>query len=324
MQIIIDLSNNTKYPDIDKFFGFSLWTMIYMHLQFWLVTPLALFGNTIVIYTSLKYQSLNMDRVSCALLENLAGADLVLMIVGGWPVYTTFCARSWKLGKLGCFLNFYITLTAGECEIVTLAAISLYRAVLLKNPFFFRGVSECKIRKGILCLWMISCIMPLTSFFLESVIFYEPTEMSCSSSVYGIPDYGLLALFFPLFILPMCIILISNVFMLVVSIQYQRRMSESSGEDGNMTAVLTVTCVCWLFLISWIPYIVKIFCRTYGTNLPIWFFIFQAHFLSLNLVLNPIIYTLTNKSFKTVVKKKVLGKVLYVVRGACGVSGPSN
>lgn len=311
MNITIDLSNNT---DIDKFFGVSLWTIIYIHLQFWIFTPVALVGNTIVIYTSLKYESLNMDRVSCALLENLAAADLVLMVVGGLPIYITFCANSWKLGQLGCFLNFYITLAAGVCEIVTLAAISLYRAVSLKNPFLFRGISDRKIRIGIVCLWIISSIMPLTSYFLESVIFYEPTEMSCSSTVYDMPDYGLLALFFLLFLLPMCTILISNIVMLIVSVRYRRRMSESSGsvEDRNMTAVMTVTCVCWLFLVSWLPYIFKIFCRTYSVDLPIGFFIFQAQFFALNLALNPVIYTLTNKSFKAVVEKRVLGKVLSV------------
>ena len=314
MKIIVDLTNNTKYPDIDEFFGFSTWTVLYMHLQFLLTTPVAVVGNTIVIYTSVKYQSLNMDRVTCALLENLAVADLVLIVLGGWPVYSTFCANSWKLGKFGCFLNFYITLIGGVCEIVTLASISLYRAVMLKNPFLFRAISDFKIRCGIACLWIISCIMPLTSFFLESVIFYDPAEMSCSSTLYATPNFGLYILFFLLFLLPMCIILISNIAMLIVSIKYRRRMAAmtSSGEERNMTAVLTVTCVCWLFLISWLPWILKIFFRSYGANLPVWYYIFQQHVLTLNVVLNPVIYTLTNQSFKEVVKKRVLGKIQAV------------
>ena len=323
MQIIIDLSNNTKYPEIDEFFGFSTLTVIYMHLQLWLTTPLAVVGNTIVIYTSIQYQSLNMDRISCALLENLAAADLVLIVFGGWPVNATFLANSWKLGKVGCFLNFYITLAGGVCEIVTLAAISLYRAVLLKNPFLLRGMSEGKIRVGIIGLWMIACIMPLTSFFLESVIFYEPKEMSCSSSLYDTPNIGLYTLFFLLFVLPLCTIFISNIVMLIVSVRYRRRMVErsGSGEDINMRAVLTVTCVCWLFLISWLPWIVKIFYKSYGAELPAWYFIFQAHVLTLNVILNPVIYTLTNRSFQAVVKKRVLGKVWSVCCRKSGENG---
>ena len=85
-----------------------------------------------------------------------------------------------------------------------------------------------------------------------------------------------------------------------------------------MAAVLTVTCVCWLFLISWVPWIIKIFFRSYGSNLPVWYSIFQQHVLTLNVVLNPVIYTLTNQSFKEVVKKRVLGKVQSVF---CRVAG---
>ena len=215
-------------------------------------------------------------------------------------------------------MNFYITLIGG----VTLASISLYRAVMLKNPFLLRAISDFKIRRGIACLWIISCIMPLTSLLLESIIFYDPGEMSCTSTLYATPNFGLYILFFLLFLLPMCVIFISNIAMLVVSIKYRRRMAEitSSGEERNMAAVtlLTVTCVCWLFLISWLPWIIKIFFRAYGSNLPVWYSIFQQHVLTLNVVLNPVIYTLTNQSFKEVVKKRVLGPVQSVF---CRVTG---
>ena len=319
MQIIIDLSNNTKYPNIDEFFGFAPWTLVYIHLQFWISFPASLIGNSIVIYTSLKFHSLNMDRISCALLENLAAADLVLVIVGGCSIYSTVLAKRWVLGKVGCIITFYLTLIGGGCEIFTLATISLYRAVLLKNPFFFRGMSQSKIRVGLVCLWLAGSIFPLICFFLESIIYYEPKEMSCTSSAYamaGLDWYYLVVGL--LFVLPMLVILASNTVMLIVSIRYRRRMARMSSSDAadtsNMTAVLTVTCVCWLFMISWLPWIIVILCESYyGVDLPIWFSIFQQHLLGFNVVFNPVIYTLTNKSFKAVLKKKVYGPILSAV-----------
>jgi hypothetical protein len=317
MQIVVDLYNNTRYSDVHDFFGFAPWTVVYIHLQFWFTVPTSLIGNTIVVYTSLRYKSLNMDRISCALLENLAVTDLILVIVGGLPIYCTFCAKRWILGKVGCVLTFYITLIGGTCEIFTLAAISFYRAVLLKSPFFFRGTPTYKVRIGIVFLWIISTPVSLISLVSESTIYYEPTEMSCTSSVYSMAEAPLYVLTGLLFVLPMLIILISNIIMLTVSIRHKRRMSRMSSsvseDDGNMRAVLTVTCVCWLFMISWLPWMIRILCGSWSISLPDWYFIFQAHVLTLNVVFNPIIYTFTCKSFKDVVKKRVFGSVISAV-----------
>jgi hypothetical protein len=218
------------------------------------------------------------------------------------------------LGKVGCALTFYITLIGGTCEIFTLAAISFYRAALLIVPFFFRGTEIDKVRKGIVVLWIASTLPSLASFLSKHTVYYEPIELSCTSIDYSMaeaPLYGLIAV---VFVLPMLIILISNIIMLIVSIRHRRRMSRMSSsvsqDDGNMRAVLTVTCVCWLFIFSWLPWLIKVLCGSSDVDLPDWYFIFQAHILTLNVVFNPIIYTYTCKSFREVLKNRVFGTIL--------------
>ena len=315
MNLVIDLSNNTKYPDAPEYIGFTPWSTAYTHLHFWLVQSMALTGNSIVIYTSVKLGSLNMDSISSVLLENVAVADIILAVIGGWPVYITFCAKRWVLGKAGCILALYLTNVGGTAEILILAVISLYRGMMLKDPFLFRGVSTVKIKIGLLLIWLISLTPAVISVSTSSTVYYEPKKLSCTSSAYTSPStFIIVALGLGILIgVPMICILVSNTFMLVASIRYKRRstrMRSGTGEDdGNMKAVVTVNVVCWLFIFSWSPFVVRILCDATGVPLPVWFFIFQAHFLSLNIVLNPIIYILTNRSFRDVVKKRVFGVI---------------
>ena len=119
--------------------------------------------------------------------------------------------------------------------------------------------------------------------------------------------------------IPMLVIIICNTTILIISIQYKRRMWRyGSVNTANINAVITVGCVCWMFIISWIPYTVRILAQGQSVILPKWFYIFQAHVLRLNVVMNPIIYTCTNRSLKTCVKERILGKIIKSFRKPAG------
>ena len=98
----------------------------------------------------------------------------------------------------------------------------------------------------------------------------------------------------------------------------RRLRQERALHTANINALITVGCVCWMFIISWIPYTVRILAQGQSVILPKWFYIFQAHVLRLNVVMNPIIYTCTNRSFKTCVKERILGKIFKSFRKPAG------
>ena len=310
MHIEVDLSNNTKYPDVQEYLGCTPWSTAYIHTHFWLVQSLSLIGNSVFLYLSVRNRSLSVDRITSTLLENLAIADLILAVIGGWTAYITFTAKSWVLGKVWCVLALNLLYIGGTAEILILATISLHRASLLKDPFLFAGISTKKIRIAICVIWITALIPALSSLIAGSVVYYEPANLACVSSIRTSTSTSVIvfALLFLLMGVPLFCILASNVYMLFVSIRYNRKSrarSSSAEDDNNMKAVLMVSLVCWLFLFSWSPYMVKVVCDAFGVDLPLWFFIFQAHFLSLNLVFNPIIYTFTNRSFREAIKKRM-------------------
>ena len=52
----VDLSNNTKFPDLNQYFGYSSFGIFYMHLEGILMITLSLAGNSIVLFASVKYK----------------------------------------------------------------------------------------------------------------------------------------------------------------------------------------------------------------------------------------------------------------------------
>jgi len=99
-------------------------------------------------------------------------------------MYITLIAKHWALGKFLCAVNGTITSVFGTAEILTLASISLYRAILLKNPFMFRGVSDKKFYLAIAVIWGIACVPSLVMVLSGGSVYYNPNMLSCTADLY--------------------------------------------------------------------------------------------------------------------------------------------
>ena len=315
----VDLTNATKYPDIDEFFGFTTASLIYMYIACTVPDIIAIVGNIIVLYTSLRYKSFNLCKITVTFLENLAAADLMGIVVALLPMDLVIFTKTWILGKAVCAINGYFTAIFGVAEIYILVSISCYRLALLRNPFSFAGLSRWKVLVWMVGLWTLACIPTMYGILSSSTVYYDPYMLSCTSTSYN--DGGYIMFIFTIIFLgiPMLVIIICNTKILIIAIQQKRRLrQERALHKANINALITVGCVCWMFIISWIPYTVRILAQGQSVILPKWFYIFQTHVLRLNVVMNPIIYTCTNRSFKTCVKERILGKIFKSFRKPAG------
>ena len=66
------------------------------------VVILGLLGNGFVLYASLIYRAIDIDRISILLIENLAIADFLVVVVEFLPMLVTLCAKGWVLGEVSC------------------------------------------------------------------------------------------------------------------------------------------------------------------------------------------------------------------------------
>ena len=316
----VDLTNATKYPDIDQFYGFTTVSLIYMYIASTVPDFIAIVGNIIVLYTSFRYKSFNLCKITVTLLEHLAAADLLHVVVGLFPKdLVILFTKTWTFGKVLCAINGCCTLIFGTAGIYILVIISLHRLKLLSDPFWLSVQQRWKLQLFMAGLWSIASIPSLSIIFSNSTIYYDPYHCSCNNSGKSENDYFTFILAFVFLGIPVLLIIICNIKILIIAVQYKRKMFRERGaSSSNINALVTVTCICWVFIISWIPYAVRVMAETQSAQLPKWFFIFQAHVLRLNVVMNPIIYTCTIRSFKACVKERVLGKIFKSLRKPTG------
>ena len=60
-------------------------------------------GNSIVLYGSKKYQAINIDRISTTLIEHLATAEILILVLHNLPIFLSLIFKSWVLGKRKLF-----------------------------------------------------------------------------------------------------------------------------------------------------------------------------------------------------------------------------
>ena len=102
---------------------------------------LGLAGNGFVLYATVRYNAIELDRASVLYLQNLAVADILILIFYSLPFLLVLISRRWIIGEILCYLTFYITCIAGFVDNFTILGISCYRVWVLLCPFRFVSCS---------------------------------------------------------------------------------------------------------------------------------------------------------------------------------------
>ena len=103
-------------------------------------------------------------------------------------------------------------------------------------------------------------------------------------------------------VLPLVVILVLNMTLSIIAIRH------SKSRDSRYKALITTCSLSGLFIASWVPYIVYI---TYGitSNIPLNMLdVAASHGIYLNSCCNPILYTLTHRSFSRYIKRLITCK----------------
>ena len=281
-----------------------------------LATLIGLVGNTLVLYGSIKYNSLSVDSVSIVLLESLAALDLTVVLFFMSSIWLSMIAQKWVLGSVGCFIYGFLGYVCSTVEMQVVTVISLYRLFSLSAPFTARSLNKKHALIVIGVLLLITVVYQCCYHSVGAFYFYETKLGSCEISVTASPTpatviYLLTGVCYYI-VTPAIILPISNIAILVIATVKSRK-----GRLPAKNALITVCCVTWVFVFSVTPVVVRIAYQTLNPfhPLPQWFLLMAQEFFFLNSILNPVIYTATNKSFRSFLIRLVVGR-----RGGEGVS----
>ena len=105
--------------------------------------------------------------------------------------------------------------------------------------------------------------------------------------------------------------------MLCIAGQYHR--SRTGVSAPSRAAVLTVMCICWAFILSWLPYLGLWICQFLKiSGVPQTYRLFAEHAITINAIINPFIYTATNNTFRVFLADLICRGKLYAVYGSTG------
>ena len=276
-----------------------------------LATIIGLLGNSLVLYGSVKYNSLSIDSVSIVLLESLAALDLVVVLFFMGSIWLSMVAGRWVLGTAGCFIYGLMGYTSSTTEMQVVTAISLYRLLSLLAPFTARSLNRRHALAVVAVLYGTNVAFHLGYHAVGAHYGYDARLGSCEISVTSgvIPSqttvtYLLTGVVWWI-VVPAVILPVSNVAILVVATLKSRK-----GMLPGRNALITVCCVTWVFVFSVTPVVVRIGIQTLDPfhPIPAWFHILSQEFLFLNSILNPVIYTATNRSFRAFLVRTLTGR----------------
>ena len=293
-------SSITNAEDIDVVLGLtpaSRGVLIFVTV---LIIVLGLLGNGIVLYSSIIHNSLKMDKISLMFVQNLAFSDLIIVIIYFIPMLITLSARRWVLGEGLCLLSgFFFRFILHISETFITVVISCYRVWILKKPAAVRQNIPLYyvwiVMVVVLCIplfWVLGYILA------GSYVYYLPTDLNCMMT-HSNKDNFLFSLKISsivLIVFPLIVLIVTNVAILWIVAKSTATMGRKA--IPNMNTVISIGCICWAFILSYIPTVIL-----YNMSDPPEFMhLLKVYILSINTIANPIIYSISNASFRNYLK----------------------
>ena len=218
-------------------------------------------------------------------------------------MFTTLCFNRWVLGSTLCFINGVIGHIPLGFEAILLAVISLHRLYIVTHPKR-SNISPLKAKVLLTCVWLFCFVYIIPVVALESVVYVNPHKLKCDFTIVKYRESYVISRTV-LMLLLLGTILSTNIIMFFIATKQASTITGSS--VPRRSAVVTTSCICWAYLLSYMPFMLREV--IWATNIqPGWYGIFYSYMLTINSIVNPIIYTITNVRFRNYMLKIFLLK----------------
>ena len=305
--LLVDTKSIVNITDINDVLQFPSWTFYILKAYLILLIIVSVLGNTLVLYGSYRYNAIKMDEVSLILLQNLAIADLMLVCLWEVPSLITLMYKRWILGQIVCFVTGFIVFIPGSSEIQILTVISLYKVLSLVRPLRVCAITRTHARRCVTLIWASSAFTAMTGLAMKHYAYFDPFWLNCATSMLVDPSQFIVNIIFVTLVsmLPLLIIVGSNIIILYVSSHYSAKHGGSALPSKN--ALITVTLVSSMFVIAMLPVTVRTWLQIVQGEITASFFVLQGQIYYISMMCNPVIYTFTNVRFRGFIKDLTKG-----------------
>ena len=280
-----------------------------------IIVTTGILGNGIILFGSLIYKAIHLDRVSLIFLESVALSDLVITLMVYLPNLVTLSAQRWVMGQGLCWFLAFFKYVPYLSEILVILVTSCFRLKTLMSPMSSK-MSPRSAKIIVFLAWLSSLLFALVWSCTGTYAEYMPLYLHCHPSLKKTTVSSIFRLSVMLLImLPMVVIVSANISILRIvrgfrgdgrvplkklpqsSAAADTSGQETSGKDvssgrrdvsgsseqshvqscvvlhntaPNRKALVTISCICWAFIVSYVPfanYIILILARV---QLPVW------------------------------------------------------
>ena len=316
--------NETSIENVENIIeelGLSMTSYVLVLILNLVIVGVGLVGNIFVLYSSLKHKAIKVDKISLLLLEALTMSDIAIITLYFSPMLITLCGKKWVLGLGICFVTGLLSEVPFYFQIMVKTIISCYRLRVCMSNRSLRGAGIGKIflvKMGILALFVPSLAPAIVFLAHKSNSVFIPQILRCMSAHYSKAHgnskaYKHITMLTATFIaIPTVIILVTNISIWITvkkSHNRSRRGSNSStknnqGRDRRMNkTALMLTLICCTFVLCYIPTFIKFVLYNMGYEISLFMYLFHSYALSLNSIVNPFIYLITNEHFRSFMKE---------------------
>lgn len=279
-----------------------------------LIFPIALLGNSLVLYVVFKRQS--MRSVLNLLIVNMAIADLLVTVfIMPYSVAYLFVGPEWFSGIVGLILckTIHFSLTASiAASVITLIVITVDRFVSI--VFVWKTCLNLRTSKvSLVVIWVVSIAimaLHLEVYTVEQAI-QGDDRYFCYPDWKRMPDdldkYFAVGMFVMLYTFPL--VLMAILYSMIVHKLWKDSFagSAASGGDANINSskkrvikmlvtVTTAFAVCW-FPLHAIHYLIYFDTQTYQC-MSLYLVLLSFWLGHANSAINPVLYVIFNKTFR--------------------------
>ena len=171
----------------------------------------------------------------------------------------------------------------------------------------------CRVRIVILLQVFLSCLCNGYLIISRCYAYFNPKDLLCWPSIGIVPDHRQTFVSYYTIVVVAVPMLLTTAINICIAV-YVKLNTIKNDSAAMRRMFLTLSAIIWIFLASYTCVIVNLvlgFLHTFETQQAPWFDLMMVYFLSLNVILNPAIYVLTNRRFRKFILSRILSNEHY-------------
>ena len=271
------------------------------------ITVVSVVGNTTVLFASIRYNAIKLDKISLVLIKNLAVADLgftftVLLTTG------SILLKEYPYSSGVCMAADYAAYLFSGLDVLLICALNINKLTTLVFPLHAR-LATARAGYGIAAgMWALALLVIAVCGFTGDIVTQQvPSTFFCQNETGSEVGYAVF------FVAIMVIRILPSLVIMATTISLLCRLHQARGLQKQ--GVFTILIVSTVFLIASLPYALYFILKNVLTPAELeatWFIVFYRfakYLLYLNFAANPLIYYVSVKSFKDFIRATV-GRVV--------------